>query len=114
MISWATKYDSIGEYSDVVPETCKICSEKTKPVYKVEQAYFKLYGLALFPTKKLYFKTCPACNTRLKVKATDTNLNTVKRYVTGKIKFKYVWGWLILLPIILLALFLIASIKNMN
>ena len=44
MISWGTKYDFVGEFYAVQEEVCKICSEKSQPIYIVEQAYFKLYG----------------------------------------------------------------------
>ncbi len=99
MIYWGTNFDLVGEYDNVVAENCKICSENSKPVYKVEQAYFLLYGLPLFPTGKKYYKTCPKCSTRLKVKSSDSNLRSVKLALPGKFKFKYVWGWMILLPI---------------
>ena len=101
MISWGTKYDPIGELNDFVPEKCQICNEKSPAIYKVEQGYFNLYGLSLFPSSKKYYKICPKCKTRLKVKSTDANLNTVKRKIKGQIKFKYIWGWLIFAPILI-------------
>ena len=106
MISWGTSYDFIGEYSNVPPEECKICSDKNKPVYKLEQAYFKLYGMGIFPTKKFYYKTCVSCNTRLKVKNNDINLNSVKNALPSKNKFKYFAGWIVIGLIGLLILWL--------
>lgn len=100
MISWGTKYDSIGTYEDAMEESCSICSNKDRPIFKVEQGYFTLYGMALFPTSKKYFKICTSCDTRLKVRASDPNLPSIQRAVPGRLKLKYIWGWLILLPII--------------
>ena len=111
MISWSSKIDTLGYYDDVLIEECRICSKKTKPVYKVEQAYFKLYGLALFPTKRAYYKTCGECKTQLKAKSTDSNLNDVKRHFPNKMKFTYIWGWIILLPIIIGIFYLFSQLK---
>lgn len=107
MVSWSTKIDIIGYYDNILAEECRICSKKSKPVYKVEQAYFKFYGLSLFPTKRTYYKTCGNCNTQLKAKSTDTNVHTVSQYFPKKVKFKYIWGWLILSPIIIGIVYLI-------
>ena len=112
MISWGTRYDPIGEYVSLVSEDCRICSDKNKPVYKAEQAYFKLYGMGIFPLGKTYYKTCTACNTRLKTKLTDKNLREVKNALPGQFKFKYVWGWIILAPIIFGAIYLFMSIQK--
>ena len=106
MISWGTSYDFIGEYSSVSPEECKICSDQNKPVYKGEQAYFKLYGMGIFPTGKSYFKTCTSCNTRLKVKSNDINLSSVKNALPGKNKFKYFAGWVVIIIVAMLILWL--------
>ncbi len=111
MISWSSKIDIIGYYDNVLAEECRICTKKSKPVYKVEQAYFKLYGLALFPTKRTYYKTCGECNTQLKAKSNDSNLDVVKRHFPSQIKFKYVWGWLVLLPIVAFIFYLITLVK---
>jgi zinc-ribbon family len=112
MIYWGTAVDLIGEHSDVAAEKCKICSEHSKPVYKVEQNYFKLYGLPIFPTKKMYYKTCSACSTKLKAKSTDSNMRSVKAALPGNLKLKYVWGWIILVPIILGIVYLLSSIRD--
>ena len=112
MISWGTKYDPIGEFDDVISEQCKICGEKSKPVYKLEQAYFKLYGLPILRTKKLVYKTCSLCNTRLKAKTNDGNLDSVYRALPVKLKFKYIWGWFVFLPLIIGATYLIITINK--
>ncbi|PCJ27920.1 MAG: hypothetical protein COA97_03025 [Flavobacteriales bacterium] len=110
MIIWGTRYDLIGEFNNVPLEKCKVCLDINKPIYKAEQAYFRLYGMSLFPTFKLYFKSCTACSVKLKVKSIDINLHTVKNALSGSLKFKYIWGWLILLPIIAGTLYLFLSI----
>lgn len=114
MISWGTKYDVIGEFDNVLEEECKICSERSKPLYKVEQAYFNLYGLSLFPTGKKMYKTCKHCSTRLKANKNDSNYDVVLRALPSKVKFKYIWGWLVLLPILIGITYLILQIKNMK
>lgn len=111
MISWGTNYDVIGEYSTNQAETCKICSNSSTQNYKVERGYFTLYGLALFPTSKKYYKTCTSCKTRLKVKSNDSIINTLNREIASPLKFKYIWGWLILGPIIAGILYLIITFK---
>ena len=112
MISWGTKYDFVGEFYAVQEEVCKICSEKSQPIYIVEQAYFKLYGLSLFPTNKLYYKKCGSCKSKLKVKATDFNLPMVKNALPGKLKFKYIWGWMVLIPILSLVYYLYTIVSK--
>ena len=112
MISWGTKFDDVGSYTSLLDESCLICSAKSKPIYKVEQSYFNLYGLSILPTGRKIYKTCSACNTRLKAKETDSNIRLVKECVPKKIKFKYVWGWIVLLPIIIGIAFLINAIKQ--
>lgn len=114
MISWGTKFDAVGEYNNVLEEECKICSERSKPIYKLEQGYFNLYGLSLFPSGKTIYKTCQNCNTRLKAKKNDNNLDAVTRALPGKLKFKYVWGWIILLPILIGITLLVLEIKKME
>ena len=104
MISWGTKYDPIGEYNDLPDEACKICSQDGRPRYKVEQAYFTLYGLPLFKTRRQIYKTCDHCNAKLKAKKDDPNVRSVKLYVKSPFKFKYFWGWIV--PLILLLLVL--------
>jgi hypothetical protein len=110
MIYWATNYDRIGGYDDLPAVECGICSKKNKVIYSVEQGYFTLYGMALCPTKKQYYKTCPDCSARLKVRKSDSNLNSVREAVPGRLKFKYIWGWLILAPIFVLLALLIQFI----
>lgn len=112
MISWSTKIDVIGYSDNFLSEDCRICSVNSKPLYKVEQSYFSLYGLSLFPTKRTVYKTCNNCKTQLKVKQTDSNLNTINIQIPSKTKFKYIWGWIILAPIILEIIFLILQIKK--
>ena len=112
MIYWGTQYDIIGEYNQVAKEECKICSELITPAYKVEQGYFKLYGMGLFPVSKTYYKICPACSTRLKAKNTDINLQSVKKALPGKNKFKYFAGWIVIGVIALLILWLYLEISN--
>lgn len=111
MISWSSKVDIIGYCDNFLKEDCRICSNSAKPLYKVEQSYFKLYGLPLFPTKRTVYKTCDSCKTQLKSKATDSNLDTVNRNLPKTIKFKYVWGWLIVVPIIAGIYYLFSQFK---
>jgi hypothetical protein len=100
MISWGTKYDHVGELNDFAPEKCQICNETNASIYRVEQGYFSLYGLSLFPTSRKYFKICPSCKSRLKVRSTDENLGYLKRNINVGLKFKYIWGWLVVGPIL--------------
>lgn len=111
MISWGTNYDSVGEYSSNREEVCKICSKNANQIFKGERGYFRLYGLSLFPTSMTFYKTCSSCKTRLKVKSNDDINNTLKREIISPIKFKYFWGWLILVPILAGILYLITSLK---
>lgn len=111
MISWSTNYDAVGTYSSNREESCKICSDSAMQIYKSERGYFRLYGLSLFPTSLTFYKTCSSCSTRLKVKSTDPINNTLKREIISPLKFKYVWGWLILGPVIAGVLYLITSLK---
>lgn len=104
MISWETQYDVIGEYNQVAKEHCAICSELITPVYKAEQGYFKLYGMGFFPVSKVYYKTCPACKSRLKVRNTDINLQSVQHALPGKSKLKYFSGWIALTVLAILIL----------
>jgi hypothetical protein len=101
MISWGTKYDYIGEFSNVQEEECKVCSAKIKSVYTCEQGVFTLYGLPLAPTSKKYFRNCPSCKAKLKAKRSDSNYALVTQQLQGGFKFKYVWGWIVLIPIII-------------
>jgi len=112
MINWATKYDYLGNYNRVPEEPCTVCSKKITPEYSAEQSYFTLYGLPLFALGVKYFKVCDACSAKLKARASDGNLREVKRVIPGKIKLKYVWGWIVLLPAIAGIILLILEIKN--
>lgn len=112
MISWGTRYDLVGEFSEVQPEVCKICTEHSSPVYIADRSYFTLYGLPLFPTGKLYYKSCSECSVKLKVKQTDLNLPSVKRALPGSIKFQYIWGWLVVIPILLLIYYLYTIVQK--
>ncbi|MDG1330808.1 MAG: zinc-ribbon domain-containing protein [Crocinitomicaceae bacterium] len=114
MISWGTKYDPIGELNDFPPEKCQICNESNRATYKVEQGYFSLYGLSLFPSSKKYYKICPDCKTRLKIRSNDPNLTDVKRKIKGGVKFKYVWGWLILGPVLVGIVMFLMWAKSLN
>lgn len=111
MISWGTNYDEIGLYSTGQNEVCKICANSSIQNYKVERGYFKLYGLALLPTGKKYYKTCSNCNTRLKVKSNDDIINILNREIASPLKLKYIWGWLVLGPIIVGILYLFLTFK---
>jgi len=111
MIYWGTKYDPVGELNQFTPEKCVVCNETNALIYRVEQAYFSLYGLSLFPTSKRYYKICPSCKTRLKIRSTDQNLSYLKRNVETALKFKYIWGWLILGPILAAIIFLVIWAK---
>lgn len=113
-ISWGTKYDSIGELNEFLPEKCQICNETKPAIYRVEQGYFNLYGLPLFPTSKKFYKICPQCKTRLNVRSTDTNFDTLKRKVKTGIKFKYIWGWLILGPILIGLVYFVLWVKSLK
>lgn len=112
MISWSSKIDNIGYSDNFLSEDCRICKVKSKPFYKIEQHYFTLYGLPLFPTKRVAYKTCTSCNSKLKVKSTDSNLQTLNNEIPSKLKFKYVWGWIILAPILFGIMFLIFQLKK--
>jgi hypothetical protein len=112
MIFWGTNYDRIGGYDDVPAEECAICSKSNQSIYLVDQGYFNLYGMPLFPTKKNYYKTCPDCGARLKVKKSDPILWTLKEVVPGRFKFKYVWGWLIIAPIVVSIALLLVSLSK--
>lgn len=111
MISWGTNYDEIGEYTSGKKEVCKICTNSSIQNYKVERGYFNLYGLSLFPTSKKFYKNCSSCNTRLKVKSNDDILNTLNRIIASPLKLKYIWGWLVLGPIIVGILYLFLTFK---
>lgn len=111
MISWSSKIDTVGYSDNFLKEDCRICSFNAKPFYKMEQSYFTLYGLPLFPTKRIAYKTCSNCNSRLKVKSTDSNLHTFNNEIPFKLKFKYVWGWIILFPIIIGIAYLFSQLK---
>jgi predicted RNA-binding Zn-ribbon protein involved in translation (DUF1610 family) len=111
MILGGTHFDHLGEYDDVVAEDCKICRKQNKPIYLVEQGYFKLFGMALFPLSKKYFKTCSSCKVKLKVRTTDSNFRSVKAATPGGFKLKYVWGWIILIPIVIGVAIFLQSIK---
>ncbi|MCB0476834.1 MAG: zinc-ribbon domain-containing protein [Crocinitomicaceae bacterium] len=102
----------MAEVESVSEEECKICSKKTKAIYSFDQGYFLLYGLPLFPSSKKYYITCPECDAQLKAKSSDANFRKAKSQMNGKFKFKYVWGWLILGPILFGLIYLIASVKS--
>ncbi len=112
MISWSSKIDIVGYSDNFLKEDCRICSVNAKPFYKVEQSYFALYGLPLFPTKRIVYKTCNSCNAQLKVKSTDSNLHSLSNEIPFKLKFKYVWGWIILTPILVGIISFVFWIKN--
>lgn len=95
MISWGTKYDPIGDYNDLPEEECKICNQSSRPRYMVEQAYFTLYWMPFFKTKRRIYKTCDHCNAKLKARSDDPNLRSVKLYVRSPLKLKYFWGWIV-------------------
>jgi len=100
MISWGTRYDNIGNYLHTTEEECKICSKSSKHNYIGEQAQFTFFGMPLAPTGKTYYKICPQCRTRLKVKHGDKTKPYVEDALQGKPKLKYFWGWFIVLPIV--------------
>lgn len=112
MISWSSKIDILGYSDNFLKEDCRVCSVNAKPFYKVAQSYFTLYGLPLFPTKRTVYKTCNSCNAQLKVKSTDSNLHVLIREIPSKLKFKYVWGWIILFPILVGIISFILWIKK--
>jgi len=99
MIYWSTKYDLQGECKGILPEECKICSDKNMHLYKKERAYFLLYGLALMPMSSSLYKICSSCNTKLKLQSSDKQLQYVHDTIPFKNKVKYYWGWIIILVI---------------
>ena len=101
MISWGTKYIRLAEVESEAEAVYKICSKNTKAIYSFDQGLFTLCGLPLFPSSKKYNITCPECDAQLKAKFSDANFKRAKQQMESKFKFKYVWGWIILLPILI-------------
>lgn len=100
MISWATKVDFLGTFEDCPEEVCSVCGKSGKPVYHVQQNYFKLYGLPIFPTAKVISKSCNLCRFQTKAKQTDGNLPTIMEVFPFKHKFKYYWGIIVFVLLI--------------
>jgi len=111
MIFWSSKTEIVGYYDEFAPEDCRICGLHTAPLYKVEQSYFALYGLPIFPTARTAYKTCSGCASQLKVKKNDPNNAKLSEVLPFKIKFKYVWGWLVFIAIGLGIAYLLNSVK---
>ncbi|MCE3294504.1 MAG: hypothetical protein K0R65_218 [Crocinitomicaceae bacterium] len=118
MISWATKADQLGELTDTVNSTCKVCSAENKAVYTVIQNYFLLYWMPVFPTKREIYKTCPSCTFHRKLKKTDSGLldtdfsplEQINARFPKKLKLKYFWGTFVFAAIFgLIAWFIINS-----
>ncbi|MES2587817.1 MAG: hypothetical protein V4622_02485 [Bacteroidota bacterium] len=104
MISWATKIDFIGKLDDTLVETCKVCGQENKPIYNVEQVYFLLYWLPIFPTNRLIYKICPSCSFKSKLRNkqsnliddnSNSNLANINFHFPKKNKLKYFWGWIV-------------------
>lgn len=79
---------------------CVVCSQQEKPIYHIEQAYFTLYGLPLAPLGKKFYTICSSCKARLKAQSSDANLTVIRQELPGSFKFKYLWGWLVVLGIV--------------
>lgn len=118
MISWATKIDPLADITDPVSSTCKVCSASGQARYLVEQNYFLLYGLPLFPTKRVIFRICPSCSVKSKLRPGNSRVlddyasNKIAELNTAyppKMKFKYFWGAFVLAFIVsMIAWFLIS------
>ncbi|HLP12651.1 MAG TPA: hypothetical protein VK177_12015 [Flavobacteriales bacterium] len=87
-----TYVDLVGTTESLTAEPCKVCSEKVKCTYQVEQSYIALLFLPLFPTKRTIYRVCSNCSARLKVKPTDQDYAWVNETIPKRFNFKYYWG----------------------
>ncbi len=121
-INWATKADFIGEHADRESSACKVCSAEQKAIYQVEQNYFLLYWLPLFPTKRVVYRICSSCSFKSKLRAGGSRLlddhsadklTELNSYFPKKYKFKYFWGILVFALIAaLIAWFVLSVLKS--
>lgn len=109
MISWATKTDPVADLADTELSACKVCSASGHARYLVEQNYFLLYGLPLFPAQRVTSRICPFCSFKSKLRRGSSHLlddhagnkmAEINSAYPKKMKFKYIWGNLVLLIIL--------------
>lgn len=111
MLYWSKKNDALGECESVTSEQCIVCSEKNKPLCKMERFYFLLYGLPLAPLSVNIYKICFCCNHKLKLRNNDPNYSMIVGTISAPQKLKYYWGWFILIPVFLFMTWLLLKFK---
>ncbi len=104
-----TNYRYVATYHEKVSSTCRVCKKESEKQFQLYQAYFSMFGLPLFPTRKIVYWTCSSCSVRKELKVlTNNTIDSFEQDIAVSLReknrshtqFRYYWGsiliWLIL------------------
>lgn len=105
MISWKIVHREEGRIESDIVQPCKICNQKNRSDFSVEQNCFFMFWMPLFPTSRIIYRICPDCKSRLKIKNNDPDLTWIQRQLPKKFRIAHWYGSFIVGPALIVFIY---------